>query len=323
VDPNATFAAAACLAMAYCAHGGTVEARIEKSGYLDVPLAGGEAGQMRTAANFSGAPALVAIDTGWPYSSLEPALYDPLPSLEAMHRRLVDPAFGLVPRARIHIATAFQAGPVMFANTPFTRQSLPAGLDPRFHMIQGVLGYDFLARNHALIRCGRQKLYVRPEMPSQAVSGTLEDAMHADGMLKITLTSRAGLGQKRLICPVMIDGAQQQWVVDTGAYRTVVNINGVPAAMLTQAGERADEAVGVTGKTTQVTTLHARTVAIGGTDVGAPMVAVASLGAWSGEPDVAAPQGLLGMDILTRMDAWIDVEGGRLFVRPAEPVRRP
>jgi hypothetical protein len=83
---------------------------------------------------------------------------------------------------------------------------------------QGVLGFDFLTRNFALIDCAGHRVYIRGEKPSAEVSNALAETLSRSGFTNISVR-----GDAYFIIAGNINGRSVDMLVDTGASLSLID----------------------------------------------------------------------------------------------------
>jgi hypothetical protein len=178
-----------------------------------------------------------------------------------------------------------------------------------------VVGGDFLRRHGAVLRPGTGMIYLRASLPPAETVRALADTLTVSGLAAVSLSNEHGL---HLYAPVQLDGHPASLLLDTGSLRTVLDAEFAAQARM-PARPTGGALRGVKGRETELNEWDVSRLQLGPWETRGYQVAVADLGPWGFDQDKARHEahGVLGLDLLARMDAIIDYGAQRLFVRAA------
>lgn len=83
---------------------------------------------------------------------------------------------------------------------------------------KGVLGFDFLLRNFALLDCAGRKLYVRAEKPTDQLSNALTETLQRSGFTNVALR-----GEAYFTVTALVNGLPVELLVDSGASLSTID----------------------------------------------------------------------------------------------------
>lgn len=177
-----------------------------------------------------------------------------------------------------------------------------------------ILGWDFIARNFAVIDCNRATIYFRGSEPPSALQVTIKGSLRLSGFDEIPLqktNSNAGIVIGRM------KGQEIRFFVDTGAGTTGFDRAEAKRLGLNSQNLHA-EVVGVSGGRSELgwaptEDIHLADHRVGNFNTGIEdFSAINLLRKLGGQPPLT---GIIGMDLLSRDEALIDCQGGRIFLR--------
>jgi hypothetical protein len=209
-----------------------------------------------------------------------------------------------------------QLGQVTFTNQPAVSGTTPSDGEL---VSDGVLGADFLFRNHGLIDCPGKRLFVRGAAPPMEVSQALEATLRLSGYQGIALDRDSDL---TLIVRAKANDHPVRLLVDTGAIYSVLDRSQKRRLEL-RTIDTQTRIVGV-GRIGSAA-LHAATLSsleLGDLTFRNIIFGVTDLSSWGiggRAKSVTDLQGILGADQLFLNAALIDYPGLKLWLRPAQP----
>lgn len=302
-----------------------------KLGYAAVEMEIKDRSMLILQGRVNGRKATLLADTGFTFTTLDAARARGLPRLEPGRLTLEDPALGTVASSNFVLVESLEIGALKFYNQPArvvdlaiqvgsddarsleSHASLGGGRKTTRH--DAVLGGDFLRRHGAVLRPGTGMIYLRASLPSAETSRALGETLTVSGMAAGPMTNEFGL---HLYVSVQLDGHTASLFLDTGSLRTVLDA-GFAARARMAARATGGELRGVKGRKTELNEWDVSRLQLGPWETRGYKVAVADLGPWgfNREKTQHEVQGLLGLELLARMDAIIDYGAQRLFVRAA------
>jgi hypothetical protein len=187
--------------------------------------------------------------------------------------------------------------------------------DKDYRRFYGLWGLDLLERLKPWISYPNRCLYMRSKKDWGRESG-LGDFLLRNGYEAVPLRKFEG----HLLVPVNIMGSRGNFVLDTGAYFTFVDVHFARRANLRVIDSRR-RAGGVRGESWPLGLIAADQLFIGQTLVRGRNLSVQSLSGLLGGPDhwgsrLTSYAGLLGADLLFHCNAFIDVGGRVLYLKP-------
>ena len=267
----------------------------------------------------NGRTCVFLLDTGCTISELDAKAAKGLKTLKELGTTMDDPFVSQVPGSSVVVMDKLALGHAEFLNQPAEVNKV----DMDFVQLpfQGVIGFDFLSRNFALIDCAGHRLYIRAEQPSADVSKALAESLSRSGFTNIPLA-----GDAYFLVPVQVNGHPLDMLVDTGASLSLIDQSQFKRLGLqTVKQEKVGSYIpvdpdfvtvgfrGVGAHKTKIVKLNSINVA----GVGWPTVyfGMVDLGAWQtgAEKKETAIQGLLGPDSLAPEDVLIDFASRKLW----------
>ncbi len=273
--------------------------------------------------------ATLLIDTGFTFTTLDATRARGLPRLEPGRLTLEDPALGTVASSNFVLVESLEIGALKFSNQPAQVMDLAIDMGSsdtrslashaslgggrKTIRFQAVLGGDFLRRHGAVLRPGTGMIYLRAALPPPDASRALGETLAVSGMAAVSLTDEYGV---HLFAPVQLDGHTASLFLDTGSLATVTDAKF--AAQARMASRTTGGALrGVKGREAELKEWDVRRLQLGPWETRGYRVTVADLRPWDFNRDKAQHEvhGLLGLELIARMDAVIDYGALRLFVR--------
>ena len=117
--------------------------------------------------------------TGVEVSELDNDAAPELKTLGNLHATLDDEVLGTLSDPTTVVMDKLTLARAQCLNQPVLRRPLRTTLGAV--TLQGILGCDFLVRNHALLDCGARHLYIRAAAPSTNVLSALQTSLHRSG----------------------------------------------------------------------------------------------------------------------------------------------
>src|SRR5579862_4398430 len=125
------------------------------------------------------------VDTGSGISRLSESAAHGLKRVGQLDAVFEDSVLGTITNQSVAVMDKLLIGRAQFFNQPVRVEQFHA--DYVTVPFDGVLGYDFLARNFCLIDCWKRRLYVQSRKPSDEQSATLEESLRLSGFTRISL----------------------------------------------------------------------------------------------------------------------------------------
>ena len=211
------------------------------------------------------------------------------------------------------MVASLQLGPAVFTNQPARVEPLSA------HGVKGILGCDFLLRNHCVIDCLDRRLYVRAGATSPEVQRALDECLRASGFHPVRLDLRPSLAAT---CDARVNGQPVKLLVDTGAQWSMLDSSQVKRLGLAPVPTQGTISGALSQihptrlSLTKIKTLEFESLTLPDLRFG-----VAAMADWG----IRAPglsdnevHGVLGAYELTVSGALIDCTHFTLWLRPAE-----
>jgi predicted aspartyl protease len=104
------------------------------------------------------------VDTGWTITSLDRGSAKKLKTLEQLNAVFEEKRVAALPRTNVVLIDRLKLGSVQLLNQP--AQLTDLSMDYVHTGFQGVLGVDFLSRNHCIIDVGGRRLYLKAAAPT-------------------------------------------------------------------------------------------------------------------------------------------------------------
>jgi predicted aspartyl protease len=306
-----------------------LEAYLKRLRYEPIPFFRSEDNKLLVNAELGGKRHRFLVDSGWGFTTLSPKSAAGLKTLREMGGVMEDSALGRLTNTSLVVMEKLVLGRAQFLNQPAQVGRL-TGDYVRFPFV-GILGFDFLVRNFCLIDCGGNRLYVRGGEPSEAEKKAMAETLRRSGFTEIPMRY-----DYCMMVEVKINGEPVPLLVDTGASFSMVD-DAVQKRLSLPTAKQDQPATGtringeVNGLIVGVGSVGARTLRVVKLDtlqIGdrvakhvhfgtANLTPRSRTGAGSAAAEV---QGLLGIEMLTRHGAVIDLAGSTLWLRP-EPAK--
>lgn len=292
---------------------------LTQAGYGSAPIIRPRPGVLAVAVELNGQPARLVLDTGFDAVFLrrEWVRRAGIPVRDLPGGTLRSHSGSAESRLQRGTLQRLRLGNVEVRGVPVFISDLGLfGATPR-HSLRGdgFLGAHFLAACGAIIDLQHLRLYLRaPDDPRAAKAAEgLGPALRRLGMAEIPLT-RAGA---KYLVPASLNGTSARLVVDTGAYRTLLDRRAAARFQVTpRHGRRQLRTMDLGGRRQEA---HATSVAsfqLGGVPVRETRVLLADLES----PPGANVAGLLGVNVLGNCGAIMDCGAARLYLAGRNPV---
>jgi predicted aspartyl protease len=294
-----------------------LEDYLKRIGYESIPLRRGESNHLLARGEVNDKARTFLIDTGWSMTTLDKGVGRKLTTLGQLGVTLEDSFLGKVKDPSIALM-GLKLGRALFTNQPARVRKLnfggSAGPD-------GVLGCDFLFRNHCLIDCLDRRLYVRGAAPGGETRNALQETLRRSGYHEVKLTRELNLVPT---CEANANGQPVRLLVDTGSVWSLID-KGQTRRLGLRRLETPVRVVGV-GKigsqwldVSRVTSLGLGALTLSDVDFG-----IVDLKRWGlSEPGrkLQDVHGVLGGEQLVFNGALIDCRGLKLWLQPLKAAR--
>jgi predicted aspartyl protease len=267
----------------------------------------------------NGKKCVFLLDTGCTISELDTTAAKGLKTLKELGTTVDDPFVSQLPGSSVVIMDKLALGHAEFLNQPAEVNKV----DMDFVQIpfQGVLGFDFLSRNFALIDCAQHRLYIRAEEPSIDVSKALAETLSRSGFTNVPVT-----GAVCFLLPAHVNGHPLDMLVDTGASLSLIDQSqSKRLGLQTVKQEKIGSYIpvdpdfvtvgfrGVGAHKTRIVKLNS--IHVAGVSWRTVYFGMVDLGAWQpgAEKKEKAIHGILGPDSLAPEDVLIDFASRKLW----------
>jgi predicted aspartyl protease len=272
-------------------------------------------------AEIGGKKVSLLIDSGCSMTIVDESLAKRLKTLGQLGVELEDSVLGTLTNSSLVLVDKLVLGRAQFLNQPATVEKI------RFDFVhaedEGILGYDFLRRNHCVLDCGRRQLYVRGAAPSDQESKALSETLRRSGFVPVEMNWVPSI-------EVKLNGHPTRLLVDTGApwtllddaYAKELSLNSVKVAAsgTLVPTEMYATLVGLDSVGAhKVHVVKVNTLQMGESKWSDVHFGVVALKAWKLESSVA--QGFLGRDKLVGDGALMDFASNTLWLRPEKKKR--
>jgi predicted aspartyl protease len=293
----------------------TLESYLVRLGYESIPLEMTEGNHLMVRGVLQGKRRVFLLDTGWSKTTLDRSIARKLKTIGERGGSFEDSILGKLDNRSV-LLLDLQLGQSTFTNQPAVSEKIQSDGQS---ISDGVLGADFLFRNHCLIDCPRKRLFVRGAAPPKEVRQALEVTLRLSGYQGIALDRDTDLA---LTVMAKANDHPIRLLVDTGAIYSVLDRSQTRRLSL-RTIDTQTRIVGV-GRIGSAA-LHAATLnslELGEFTLRDVMFGVTDLSSWGigGRAEsVTDMQGILGADQLFLNGALIDYTGLTLWLRPAQP----
>lgn len=169
-----------------------LSSQLEELGYETVSLRRTGQNHWFLFAQVEGRKRSCLVDTGWSFTTVATNITGPLPGTS--------------------LVRTLKLGGLTLTNVPAQGNDLRVNGQPTAYTM--VLGCDFLVRSQAILDCGNNKLYLRPDSKPAASFTELETQLSRAGWISITLQERQ---PPALTCAARINDRPTELLVDSGA----------------------------------------------------------------------------------------------------------
>lgn len=304
----------------------SLEAYLQRLGYYPFVLRTDKSDKPLADAELAGKKLTLLVDTGWGITTLRDKMARDLKRLDTSDIRLDDPVMGRLTNSSMAIMEKLTLGKAQFLNQPAKVARLKADYVRILH--DGVLGCDFLIRNHCALDCAGNRLYLRANPPRADVSKALGESLSSSGFVDVPVEH-----QGLIVASAKVNGQPLRMLVDTGSSVSILDdsqkarlrLNAVRWKEAFTGSRIPEEAsallvgVGDTG-TTRLTVAKLETLEFGGRKWNDIHLGVADLAAWgiAEKEELADVEGLVGIELIRRSRALIDFSNGKLWMHREE-----
>ena len=290
-----------------------LETYMQRWGFAPITLQRDHQNHLTVQGDLNGQRQTLLVDTGWSITTLDRSLGKKLPSLGQLAGPSSDPRLTRFYGTSAVMVASLQLGPAVFTNQPARVEPLSA------NGVKGILGCDFLLRNHCVIDCLDRRLYVRAGATSPEVQGELDQCLRGSGFHPVHLDLRPSLAAT---CDARVNGQPVRLVVDTGAQWSILDVSQVKRLGLAAVRTQGTISGALSGihptwlSLTEIKALEFESLTLRNLRFG-----VASMADWgirSTGVGVNEVHGFLGAYDLTVSGALIDCAHSTLWLRPAE-----
>jgi len=300
---------------------GNLDDYLKQLRYEGIPLRG-ENQRCLVDATIAGKKVVLLVDTGAPITCVDEKVGKKLKTLDQLGVTLEDSLLGKLSGPEIVLIEKFGMGKAQFMNQPARVESVK--LDYLHTVQEGLLGCDFLIRNHCLIDLMRRQLYVRGTKLSEQEATALNETLRLSGLVAANIAFERG----RMNVPVRIEQKETKMFLDTGAVWSVIDTSVAKQIGLQPVARDSTETgtainggykaavVGMkeVGHQDVWGTLVER-LGIGPKEFRKQVFFVSNLKTWANGA-LSGHDGLIAADILERRGAIIDCEGMKVWFRP-------
>lgn len=282
-------------------------------GYGCIPLERGHGNSLWVKATVDGRKKLLLVDTGATPTLLDAGLAGKLKTVGELGIDLVDPVLHVRMSSNAVLITELKLGGCRFQNQP----AFSAGLSASGVGADGLLGCDFLIRQHAIVDCGGKELFVRGQSLDPKKREVLKQVLERSGYRPAEFRRDDSLVG---LCPIRINHLQVSLMIDTGAAYTMIDDDTANRCRILWSGTRRQiRGIGRRGSvmlsvgTPETLELAGQSILFPGMSIGA-----CEMSSWDIGPDKQAQvHGALGAEILGRSQALIDFDETTLWFVPA------
>lgn len=297
---------------------------LKRIGYEPVPMVLNKQHKHVVEGKLDGRRLKFIVDTGWSVSALGKAALHKRKTLSERGVKLIDPVLGELNSTNVVMMDRLELGRAEFFNQPALAKDLRVR-GVRFGA-DAILGSDFLLRNHALVDCGTDTLYLRAAKPSEEIAAATVQSLRQSGFSAVPIEIHSAC-----VAGIEVKGAVVSVILDTGSPYTVFQDS--VAERLDWPRVRYDRAATGSHIPDEVKTLVVGIGTIGVREVTFARLSEIKLGARTWKNQVVGVldlrafglgrptregllEGLVGMDILARHRALIDYAGRTLWFPP-------
>jgi predicted aspartyl protease len=289
-----------------------LEGYLKQLGYGVIPLGRSKGNQLTVEGRIAKRKLAFIVDTGCGITGLSTASGRYLKTPGELGIHLQDELINL-PQDEVVLIPELTLGMARFPNQPARVENL------QVPDTDGIIGMDFMGRQHCLLDCMDGRLYVRAGQANDDVRAALERTLRKNGYHEVKLKLESCLV---FTVPVEINGHKVNLIVDTGASFTLLDdaaaklcklqweptpifAAGVRSQMKSRVSSGAPPKMVIDGRRFPV-----RSLAIGKTDLSRWQVGDGTL-----RSDV---DGLLGADLLVAGQVLLDVRQSKMWFLPED-----
>ncbi len=260
--------------------------------------------------SLDGRKSTLLVDTGASVTSLDKGLFGKFKTVGELNINLVDPVLGRIPSNMV-VIRELQLAQARFLNQP----AFPAPLKSSSLGYDGLLGCDFLCRQHAIVDVSGKRLFVRSAHLGSEERSALKGLFERSGYHAAPLRRSAGRAPV-LICEGRINKLVVKLIVDSGASFTIIDDDTANRCQVWWSGTNK-KMVGI-GKRGLVPLSSGRpeVFEIGGCSILYPgiLIGACDMKSWGLGESI---HGVLGTELLVLSEALVDFDGQTLWFRPA------
>ncbi len=309
-----------------------LEDYLKSLGYFAIPLQVGTHKNLLLPAKINDRACTFLVDSGWGLTALDVSMARGLKTLAELGVELDDKFFETLPKSSVVVLDRLTMGGARFQNQPARVRNLELDYIPGRH--GGILGCDFLLRNHCLVDCAGRKLYFRSEKRSSEQSEALAKTLEQSGFVRIPLRS-----ESEPVVQAKLNGDAKDMLVDTGGDLCVLHETEAKRLELRPIrkeraatgsyipAEEGGRVVGVGAiGAHRAWIARLESLEIGPRKWSPITIGVANLDKWgikSGDKESPSIHGLLGINLLAAEGALIDLPASALWLRSNPVLANP
>lgn len=291
----------------------TLAQLLRSLGYGSIPLERGSNNRLLLEATVTGHKRVLLLDTGSTATLLDRRVAARLKTVGELGIDLVDPVLRAHMPTNAVLITELKLGDCRFENQPAL--SMPLGASGVG--VEGMIGCDFLIRQHAIVDCAGKKLFVRAGPLESDKRRMLKQVLERSGYTEVLVEREDSLVS---ICTSRINRLDLRLVLDTGSVYTTIDDDAANRCHIVWSGTRR-RAVGIGERgsvplsvgTPESFALAGKSILYPGTSIGA-----CEMRSWGiGQDKQGQVHGVLGAELLARTQALIDFDQPSLWFVPA------
>jgi len=291
----------------------SLEDYLQKLGYGVIPLERTKENKLFVRAELNGKSHALMVDTGWSVTALDSSLAGKFKTPKELGVSLEDSVLGTLDNEKI-VLLQLKLGAARFENQP----AEPTSLKAQGQGISGVLGCDFMIRNHAILDCAAKRLYVRAGKLSPDLQEVLKKTLSNSGYHLARLKRSQDLVP---ICSVRINETPVDLIVDSGGVWTLID-DSTARKLKLRLSRTGYWIEGVKrGMRSEILTTPVKNITVDGAQLPLRgiLVGVGDLKSWTEENSTHAAEGILGAELLAQSSALIDFQATNMWFVPDAP----